>query len=154
MAAFVLKNSFKHIASVLQCNTVNSKGINMMGKIIHLMTSPNEYENITGKNQLAWMLISLGIVVMLSLLLPFPIGFLASIVVLFSLNIIRAECMLRKAGMGGIKGYYKSFSLESGKGRGAGNMLYKPLTFSCMNCSYVHKKIACPKCGSKAVKAS
>jgi rubrerythrin len=90
------------------------------------------------------------------LLLPFPIGFLVSIVVFFSLNIIRADIMLRKAGMGGIKGYYKSFaSFESGRGGGAGNtLLYKPLTFSCMNCGHVHKKIACPKCGSKAVRVS
>lgn len=142
------------MVSVLQCNTPNSKGINTTEKIIHLMTSPNEYKNLTGKNQLAWMLISLGMVVILSLVLPFPVGFFASIGILFSLNIIRAEVMLRKAGMGGIKGYYKSFSWESGKGRGVGNMLYKPLTFSCMNCGYVHNKIACPKCGSKAVKVS
>lgn len=140
---------------VLQCNTPNSKGINITEKIIHLMTSPNEYENLTGKNQLTWMLISLGMVVTLSLVLPFPIGFLASIAVLFSLNIIRAEVMLRKAGMGGIKGYYKSFSSwKSGKDPGIGNTLYKPLTYSCMNCGYVHNKIACPKCGSKAVKVS
>ena len=139
------------MASVLQCNTPNSKGINIIKKIIHLMTNPNEYENLTGKNQLAWMLISLGIVVILSLLLPFPIGFLASIVVLFSLNIIRAEVMLRKAGMGGIRGYYKSFfSFESGQGRGLGkSSLYKPLTFSCMNCGREHRKVACPNCGSK-----
>jgi rubrerythrin len=143
------------MASVLHCNTPNSKGINMIEKIIHLMTNSNEYENLAGKNQLPWMLISLGTVVILSLVLPFPVGFLASIVVLFSLNIIRAEIMLRKAGMGGIKGYYKSFSsLESGKDWGVSNTLYKPLTFSCMNCGYVHKKIACPKCGSKAVKVS
>jgi rubrerythrin len=143
------------MASVLHCNTPNSKGINMIEKIIHLMTNSNEYENLAGKNQLPWMLISLGTVVILSLVLPFPVGFLASIVVLFSLNIIRAEIMLRKAGMGGIKGYYKSFSsLESGKDWGVSNTLYKPLTFSCMNCGYVHKKIACPKCGSKAVRVS
>jgi hypothetical protein len=101
------------------------------------------------------MFFSLGTAVILSLLLPFPIGFLASIVVLFCLNIIRAEIRLRKAGMGGIKGYYKSFSsFKSGQGGGAGNsFLYKPLTFSCMNCGHEHKKIACPKCGSKAVRA-
>lgn len=119
------------------------------------MTNPNEYENLAGKNQLAWMLISLGTVVILSLLLPFPIGFLASIVVLFSLNIIRAEVMLRKAGMGGIRGYYKSFSsFESGQGRGlVKSSLYKPLT-SCMNCGREHRKVACPNCGSKAVRVS
>ena len=143
------------MVSVLHCNTPNSKGINITEKIIHLMTSPKEYENLTGKNQIAWMLISLGMVVILSLVLPFPVGLFASIVILFSLNIIRAEVMLRKAGIGGIKGYYKAFSSwESGKDRGVGNTLYKPLTFSCMNCGYVHNKIACPKCGSKTVRVS
>lgn len=143
------------MVSVLHCNTPNSKGINITEKVIHLMISPNEYENLTGKNQLAWMLISLSMVVILSLVLPFPVGLFASIGILFSLNIIKAEVMLRKAGMGGIKGYYKSFSSwESGKDRGVGNTVYKPLTFSCMNCGYVHNKIACPKCGSKAVKVS
>jgi len=36
--AFCKQNSFKLVASVLQCNTPNSKGINIIKKIIHLMT--------------------------------------------------------------------------------------------------------------------
>ena len=113
--------------------------------------------NIGGMNYLVWLLISLGIVVILFFVLPFPISFVVSLIVIFCLNIIRAEMTLRKAGMGGIKGWYKSFSsLQSGRGWGTGgdSFTYKPLTFYCVNCGNPHNKIACPKCGSKAVKAS
>jgi hypothetical protein len=111
--------------------------------------------NIGRMNYLFWLLISLGIVVILSFVLPFPISFVVSLLVIFCLNIIRAEMTLRKAGMGGIKGLFKSFS-SSGFGRGFGtginSSLYQPLRFSCMNCGNEHNKIACPKCGSKAVR--
>ena len=112
--------------------------------------------NIGWMNYLVWLLISLGAVVILSFVLPFPISFVISLLVIFCLNIIRAEMTLRKAGMGGIKVLFKSFS-SSGIGRGLGtginSSLYQPLRFSCMNCGNEHNKIACPKCGSKAVRA-
>jgi len=113
--------------------------------------------NLAENNGLAWLVISLVSVVMLSLVLPFPISLVVSLLVIFSLSIIRANIVLKKAGMGGIKGWYKSFSsLQSGRGWGTGgdSFTYKPLTFYCMNCGNPHNKIACPKCGSKAVKAS
>jgi hypothetical protein len=113
-------------------------------------------KNIGSMNYLVWLLISLGTVIILSFVLPFPISFIVSLVVIFCLNVIRAEMMLRKAGMGGIKGWFNSFS-SSGFGRGldigTNNSLYQPLRFSCMNCGNEHNKIACPKCGSKAVRA-
>ncbi len=94
--------------------------------------------NIGWMNYLVWLLISLGAVVILSFVLPFPISFVISLLVIFCLNIIRAEMTLRKAG-----------SL----GTGINSSLYQPLRFSCMNCGNEHNKIACPKCGSKAVRA-
>jgi hypothetical protein len=108
-------------------------------------------------NSLAWMLISLVAVITITFILPFPISFLVSLIVIFFLGIIRANMVLKKTGMGGIKGWSKSFSsLRSGRGWGTGgdSYTYKPLTFYCMLCGYPHNKIACPKCGSKAVKAS
>jgi hypothetical protein len=69
---------------------------------------------------------------------------------------IRANIALKKAGLEGIKGWYKLFSsLESGRSRGSGinNSLYKPVRFCCLNCGNEHNKTACPKCGSKAVRA-
>jgi hypothetical protein len=116
----------------------------------------NKANNMGDKNYLVWLLISLGIVAILFMILPFPISFVVSLLVIISLNIIRAEMTLRKAGIGGIKGLLKSLS-SSGFGRGLGSginsSLYQPLRFSCMTCGNEHNKIACPKCGSKAVRA-
>ena len=110
--------------------------------------SPGHY------NGLSWMLISLVAVIIISLLLPFPISFVVSLIIIFSLAIVRANLMLKKTGIGGIKGWSESYSsFKSGRGWGTGDN-YKPLTFYCMLCGYPHKKIACPKCGSKAVRAS
>jgi hypothetical protein len=117
----------------------------------------NRNDNRAENNSLAWLLISLVTVVVLTLVLPFPISFLISLIVIFSLSIIRANMVLKKAGMGGIKGWYKSVSsLQSGRtwGSGGDSLTYKPLTFYCMRCGNPHNKIACPKCGSKAVRAS
>jgi len=121
-----------------------------------VMSKPNENGNLVGDNYLAWLLISVVIVVILTLVLPFPISFLVSLIVIFSLNIIRTDIALKKAGMGGIKGWYKSLSsFESGRGWERGiNGPYKPLRFFCMNCGKQHDKIACPKCGSKTVRVS
>ena len=106
-----------------------------------------------GTNSLTWTFLYLGIAIFLSVILPFPIALLVLLVVLFSLNIVRAEIRLRKAGVGGIKGWYKSLSSSGFGGSGSNDYGYHPLKFSCMNCGKEHNKIACPRCGSKAVKA-
>jgi len=106
------------------------------------------------KSSLSWMLVSLVAVIIITLLLPFPVSFLVSLIAIFSLAIIRGNMMLKKMGMGGVKGWSESYSsFKSGRPWGTGDS-YKPLMFYCMQCGYAHKKIACPKCGSKAVKAS
>ena len=113
-------------------------------------------DNHVTRNYLTWLFISLVTVVMVSLILPFPMSFVVSLIVIISLSIIRADIALKKAGMGGISGWYKSFSsLQSGRGwdTSSNNSLYRPLRFSCMNCGNVHNEAACPKCGSKAVRA-
>ena len=99
------------------------------------------------------MLLYLGIAIFLSVVLPFPIALLVLLVVLFSLNIVRAEIRLRKVGVGGIKGWYKSLSSSRFGINGSNAYGYHPLKFSCMNCGKEHNKIACPTCGSKAVRA-
>ena len=99
------------------------------------------------------MLLYLGIALFLSIVFPFQIALIILLIVLISLNIIRAERRLRKAGVGGIKGWYKSFS-SSAIGNGNSNDSgYNSLKFRCMNCGNEHNEIACPKCGSKAVRA-
>ena len=74
------------------------------------------------------------------------------LIVVFLGNIIRTEIRLRKAGVGGIKGRYKSSPLQDLVGVVVTSNRYNPLKFNCMNCGKEHNKIACPKCGSKAVK--
>ena len=104
-----------------------------------------------GKSYLAWFFVSVVTVFMVSLVLPFPISFVASLIVILALSVIRADIAMKKAGMGGINGWYRSliiriWSAEHG-------LPMDPINFSCMSCGEEHKKIACPKCGSKAVRA-
>ena len=99
------------------------------------------------------MVIYLGIGAVVSLLLPFPYALGVMLIVIFLGNIIRAEIRLRKAGLGGIKGRYKSLS-SSGFGHNSSNSsnLYNPIKYYCLNCGKEHNQFACPNCGSKAVK--
>ena len=105
-----------------------------------------------GKKYLAWLFVSVVTVLMLSLVLPFPISFVVSIIVILSLSLVRADIAMKKAGMGGIKGWYRSLISSESSWRGTGYLL-DPIKFSCMNCGNEHNKTACPKCGSKAVRA-
>ena len=119
------------------------------------MNKTKDNDSLSRKSYLACLFISLGTIVMVSFVLPFPISLVVSLIVILSIIIIRADIALKKAGIGGIKGWYKSLSsLESGSGRdmGINNSLYRPLRFSCMNCGNEHNKTACPKCGSKVVR--
>jgi predicted RNA-binding Zn-ribbon protein involved in translation (DUF1610 family) len=95
----------------------------------------------------------MGIGFAISVVLPFPVSIGVMLLVLFLLNIVRTEIALRKAGMGGIKGLYKSSSFSFRRGISNG-LVNTPLKFYCMNCGNEHNKIACPKCGSKAVRAT
>jgi hypothetical protein len=106
-------------------------------------------------NSLIWLSINMAIIIILHIVLPFPISFIVSIIAIFVLFIYRNDMALRKAGMGGIKGWYKSMS-SSGFGPRWGTDIngsaYQPLKFSCINCGNEHKEIACPNCGSKGVR--
>jgi len=105
-----------------------------------------------GMRCLAWLFVSVVTVFMVSLVLPFPISLLASIIVLLGLAFIRADIAMKKAGKGGIFDWYRSLT-SSESGRRGSSYLLDPIKFSCMNCGKEHKKTACPNCGSKAVRA-
>ena len=100
------------------------------------------------------MVIYLGIGTVASLLLPFTYAMGVMLIVVITGNIIRTEIRLRKAGMRGIKGRYKSFS-SSVFGQNSGNSrdTYSPVKYYCLNCGEEHSRFSCPNCGSKAVKA-
>jgi hypothetical protein len=115
----------------------------------------NEIDNHAMWNSLIWLSINMAIIIMLNMVLPFPISFIVSLVAIFSITIYRNDMTLRKAGLGGIKGWHKSISSSrSGPrwGTGINGAAYQPLKFSCINCGNEHKENACPNCGSKAVR--
>ncbi|HJR85673.1 MAG TPA: hypothetical protein VJ772_09955 [Nitrososphaeraceae archaeon] len=116
------------------------------------MAKGNDNHNPTKRNSLLWLAITVSIFVVLSLVLPFPISFIASIIAIFGLGIYRDDRALRKAGLGGIKGWYKSMFSSGITPRGRNIGEYQPLRFSCINCGNEHGKISCPNCGSKGVR--
>ena len=119
------------------------------------MSKANDDYSPVGRNFLFWLFISITIVIILHIVLPFPISFILSIIAIFCLGIYRDDRALRKAGMGGIKGWYKSMfssGMDHHTGTGINSLPYQPLKFSCINCGTEHDKIACPDCGSKGVR--
>jgi hypothetical protein len=120
------------------------------------MAKANDNYNPAQKNYLIWFFISMAVVVISHFVLPFPISFIVSIIMIFCISIYRNDMALRNAGMGGIKGWYKSLFSSRVGGRlstGIKGSPSRPLKFSCINCGNEHNRIACPKCGSKAVRA-
>ncbi|HEY7108220.1 MAG TPA: hypothetical protein VH415_02210 [Nitrososphaeraceae archaeon] len=121
---------------------------------LRLNKANDEGHDLMQTNQIAWLIIYLSIGVAISLVLPFPVSFLVFMVVIILLNIVRTEIGLRKAGIGGIMGWYKSSSSYRSWKDGSYKTRDNTLKFYCMNCGNEHRKIACPKCGSRAVRAS
>jgi hypothetical protein len=111
-------------------------------------------------NYWIWLIAYVGIGLIISFILPFPISFGIALVVFFLLNAVRTHIALKRQGVtGGIKELYKSMSSSFGGGSsnnstfGAGGFGYSPIKYYCMNCGYEHRKYVCPECGSKAVRA-
>jgi|SRR6476661_3450392 len=105
---------------------------------------------------IAYMIIGLAV----SFVVPFPISLVMVLLVYFGVNSVRMHIVLKKQGMpGGIKDLYKSMRSSLGNSSNnnmfgdGGGMGYSPIKYYCMNCGYEHKENACPKCGSKAVRA-
>ena len=116
----------------------------------------NEYIQ---NNYWIWFIAYMGIGLAISFILPFPISFGIALVVFFLLNAVRIHIALRRQGVSGeIKELYKSMSSSFGGSRNNNNNIlggglgYSLIKFYCMNCGYEHRKNACPKCGSKAVR--
>jgi hypothetical protein len=112
-------------------------------------------------NYWIWLIAYVGIGLIISFMLPFPISFGIALVVFFLLNAARTHIALKRQGVtGGIKELYRSMSSSFGGGGsnnnstfGAGGFGYSPIKYYCMNCGYEHRKYVCPECGSKAVRA-
>ena len=92
-------------------------------------------------NQLIWIVISIGISLAISRLLPFPISIVAIVGVFIVLGYFMRNRMSGKMGMrGGLRGTSGTTSRAPGD---------SSLKYYCMICGTEHKQIECPKCGSK-----
>ncbi len=109
---------------------------------------------IKNNNYLTWLLVYMGIALAISFLIPYPLSLGVLVVVLVLLNVFRTDLALKRQGMGGIKGLYKSISsgADRGSDRGSKGFGYASIKFYCMTCGYEHRNEDCPRCGSKAVK--
>jgi hypothetical protein len=74
------------------------------------------------------------------------------LLVFLLLYAVRTDIALRRQGIGGIKGLYKSPASFGNNNNSSSRFGYTPTKFYCMNCGHEHRKYECPKCGSKAVR--
>ena len=88
-------------------------------------------------NQLIWIVVSVGISLVISRLLPFPISIVAIVGIFIVLGYYMRK---RTTGNIGITGMSDSTSRARGD---------NSLKYYCMICGKEHKQIECPKCGSK-----
>jgi hypothetical protein len=128
---------------LLAMSNVNSSSNNRNGKI------QNDYW--------IWLTVYLGIGLAISFIVPFPISFIVAVIIFVLINAVRTDIALRRRGIHGLRGLYRSVSSSSRSSNNNGifgaGFGYSPLRFNCMKCGFEHRKSVCPKCGSKAVKA-
>ena len=89
-------------------------------------------------NQMIWIVISIGISLTISMLVPFPFSLVAIIGIFILFNFYMRNRMMRR--MGGGAGMFGSMSSMFGD-----NLL----NYYCMSCGTKHRETACPRCGSK-----
>ncbi len=65
---------------------------------------------LRSNNYLIWLLVYMSIVLAISLIVLFPVSLGVSVLVLVLLNVLRTDFALKRQGMDGIKGLYKSMS--------------------------------------------
>ena len=125
-----------------------------METMINNNSDNNKNKPFKNNNYLTWLLVYMGIALAISFLIPFPLSLGVLVLVLVSLNVFRTDLALKKQGMGGIKGLYKSISsgAERRSDPVSNGSIYTSIKFYCMICGYEHRNEACPKCGSKTVK--
>jgi hypothetical protein len=96
-------------------------------------------------NMLLWIGIYMGIGLAISFVIPFPVSLLALFIAIIGIDYLRARYIMKKMGIGNIRQMFDSFS--------GSQMGLQTLKYYCMSCGTEHRKIACPKCGSKMKRA-
>ena len=114
----------------------------------------NNNNNQILSNYLLWLCIYLIAAVATVFIISFPFSFYLSLTVLLLVNIVRRKIALRKSNKGILRAVYDWFSSfgDTDKLDRTIRFWYNPIKFYCMNCGKEHGKIACPRCGSKAVR--
>lgn len=93
---------------------------------------------------LKWMSIYVGIGLVASLLLPFPISLVVAFAGFMLINFLRTRLMMKRIGISA-KGFFNSLSPSSNPSA----YDYSPIKYYCMSCGNEHKEMSCPVCGSK-----
>src|ERR671910_92008 len=114
----------------------------------------NHNNNQILSNYLFWLCTYLVLVIAIVFIIPFPFSFYLSMIVLLLVNIVRRKAALRKSNKSILRAVYDWFSSfgDTDKFNRTIRFWYNPIKFYCMNCGKEHGKIACPRCGSKAVR--
>jgi len=76
----------------------------------------------------------------ISFIVPFPVSLGVLVLVLVLLNVFRIDLALKRQGMDGIKGLYKSMSSGAGRSSnlGSNGFGYPTVKLYCMICGYGH----------------
>jgi hypothetical protein len=104
-------------------------------------------------NQIAGYEILFGIILIISLLLPFPISLLAILAVFVLRNAYRRKLMMKRiSNMSEVGSVFGSTyaNVSSSSNSNSNNSL--SLKYYCLSCGAEHKKVLCPKCASNMKK--
>jgi hypothetical protein len=107
-------------------------------------------------NQIAIFGILFGIILIISLLLPFPISLAAIFGLLVLRNMYRRRVMMKRMSnmseAGSIFGSTSPNVSSSSNSRSSNSNNNSSLKYSCISCGAEHREVVCPKCASNMKK--
>jgi hypothetical protein len=99
----------------------------------------NSYKQFLS-DSLKWMCLYLGISLIISYLVPFPISLVIIIITVLIISFIRRKVITKRIGIN-MKGVFNTASSRPYE--------HNHVKYFCMSCGHQHKEVSCPKCGSK-----
>ena len=104
-------------------------------------------------NQLVWIGISFGIILIISLLLPFPISLVAIFGIFILRNMYRRRSMMKRISYTSeATGMFGSISSMFSSSSNSNNNNGSSLKYYCIRCGAEYKEAVYPKCASKMKK--